>query len=339
MIRRMFAVVVTALVVSCAASQENSADVVFEVSATATAVLSRPAVEWTVLDVVYWMNVSMGFPEYAAYISLHGVDGPTLLAMTPEMFDLYFPIRHELHLVKLKAHLSLLHKKCLCPGQENGAAAWDVNLWSLLERENWRMWVLGGIALPFPRIAMLLAYVADYEGLYQPLVHGDAEENVALDVIFFVCLVLVPDAFLAYQASRLVWVNWIIAPFIVLHFCFEQYNELFLIRAIYRKEAFEPGATWWRCLYDMRSWFWVLPAFVLITHYVLPLLLQKLLVLVFVGHVLLVLIGLTMVLTGNAKTSPENTSDHNNTDPQPSSSPSPPATGEDDGSSMHEKID
>jgi hypothetical protein len=82
---------------------------------------------WTVGDVERWMNWTVGYPEYAAVVTENLVDGPTLLALDrAETFFANSPVKvRPLHLAKLRAHLALLRRWCLCPssGAEFAAAA------------------------------------------------------------------------------------------------------------------------------------------------------------------------------------------------------------------------
>lgn len=300
--------------------------------------LLRRVPEWSVEDVALWMNFTVGYPEYTPHILKHRVDGPTLLSLSAEDFDLYFPIEHGLHVIKLRAHLDILRGKCLCPGTQDNAGG-DIEFWTLLRSENRRMWMLGGSSLQFPRVAMLVAYFFDYEGSVVPLMHGSdtesltdtakmflsvSEEEVetaeaavrsgvtaaasgpkrltlAEEVIFWVSWLLVPDLFMAFHCGRLFVTNYVVIFFFVFHFLLQTYNELFLVHMYIKGEQIfdVAGLNVLQKFWHLHSWFTFVPIVFVVTGFVAPLLLQQLTVWALCGHATMVLVGIVIhVVTG-----------------------------------------
>jgi hypothetical protein len=298
--------------------------------------LLRRVPEWSVEDVVLWMNFTVGYPEYSSHIAKHRVDGPTLLSLSAEDFDLYFPIEHGLHIIKLRAHLDILRGKCLCPGSTD--ASHEVEFWTLLRTENARMWMLGGSALQFPRLAMLVAYFFDYEGTVVPLMHGaeftdsttsrpyltvtdeevqhaeaavrsgtvsNAAKSLTLaqEATFWMSFLLAPDLLMAYHCGRLFLTNYVVIFFFLFHFVLQTYNECFLVYMYVKGENIfdKAGLSLLQKFWHLHSWFTFVPLVFVVTGFVAPLLLQQLVVWGLCGHAAMVLVGLAIhMITGGA---------------------------------------
>lgn len=305
-----------------------SVDVVWQnlVTKPSSSSLLRRVPEWSVEDAAFWMNFSVGYPEYTPHILKHRVDGPTLLSLSAEDFDLYFPIEHGLHLIKIRAHLDILKGKCLCPNSERSDL--ETDFWTLLRRENTRMWMLGGSSLQFPRLVMLVAYFFDYENTVVALMQGS--ENVDDDnqgvfkvtdeeveraeaavrsgtpssppksltlgqeVTFWLSFVLVPDVFMAYQCGRLFLTNYFVIFFFIFHFLLQTYNELIVVYSLYKGEQIfdRPGMNLVQKFWFLHSWFTFVPVLFVISGFIAPLFLQQLVVWALCGHATVVLAGI-----------------------------------------------
>lgn len=295
--RSMKLIAVAACVVALACCDSN----IKEVDSRWVALKTTPVTEWSVDVVAFWMNYTIGYPEYAPFIEKHRVDGPTLLYMSADDFDTYFPIENAIHLVKLRAHIDKLQGKCLCRSKDDES----LNFWNILRSDNRRLWVLGLTSLQFPRLSMLYARFFD-EALYvqimsSPSAFTDGDEEGVHWIAsagFWVSTFIFPDAFMLYQCLRLLSSNYIVMPFFMFHFALQQYNEYYLLYSLYDGSAFEAGMSLRQKIWQLYSWFLLLPPLALATSYFMPLLLQQTLVFVFMGHVTLVVVGLVMYVTG-----------------------------------------
>ncbi len=131
---------------------------------------SKPVLKWTVNDVEAWMNNTLGYPEYSILVRKHVVDGPTLLALQYDDLVESFALAHPLHLVKLRAHLTILKSQCLCEVK-------TYDFWSLLKAKHDKVYVSGSAAIFTPRVAMLYSYFFDYRTVEEILAPNMVKED------------------------------------------------------------------------------------------------------------------------------------------------------------------
>lgn len=308
------AILLVSLSVQLASCQEVATEPTAVVAAdTRVAFLDQKSVDqWTVTDVELWMNYTIGFPEYSSFVRKHQVDGPTLAYLTDDDIDTAFPIEASIHLVKLRAHIDLLKRKCICSNDREEKSV--VEFWTLLRKHNFRMWFIGVTSLQFPRLSMLYTYYFDHD-LYVELMTTDdgtsaGEVNLVATIGFWFCTVLFPDSFMLYQCLRLFLTNYFVMPFFIIHFGIQQYNEAFLVYAMYRGDAFEPGLSLLKKIWALYQWFLLLPVLAFVTSYFLPILVQQLLVGIFFIHIVMVVVGLVMFVTGRGNPTEATAEEH-----------------------------
>ncbi|CAD2218258.1 hypothetical protein AGDE_06209 [Angomonas deanei] len=217
--------------------------------------VAKPVLKWSVRDVELWMNYTVGYAEYSAYLRKNLVDGVTLLEMEAADFESYLPIQSPLHSIKIGAHLKLLKGLCTCRASESVTS----DFWSYMRQYPKRTWILGATANFFPRTAMLSAYLFDHD-LYLDMVGVEASPEELLAAankgdgelpqrkkswvqvaLYWISWVVAPDLYMAYRTARLTPGNYIVMPLLVIHFLSRALGEYFLIFLIYSGQAFPPG--------------------------------------------------------------------------------------------------
>lgn len=221
---------------------------------TVSPIAKKPVREWSVSDVEYWMNHTVGYAEYTTFLRKYVVDGLTLLQMEAADFEEFLPLVNAIQVVKLKAHLNVLKGLCTC-GDEDKV----MDLWRYFKQENFRVWVVGMTSLFFPRVGMLYTFLFDDE-LYRLLVGVSAPQSEALDaaargvadetlrtvpflhtLAYLFSLVAAPHLFMAFEACRLFTLNYFIAPLIVVRCLYQALYEYNFLYLLYLGKAFPPG--------------------------------------------------------------------------------------------------
>ncbi|KEG11276.1 hypothetical protein DQ04_02791110 [Trypanosoma grayi] len=269
-------------------------------------IANKSVTKWSVADVEYWMNHTVGYAEYSLYVRKHLIDGPTLLGMEPLDFEEHFPIENAIHVIKLAAHLKLVKGLCLCAAVERRV----VDFWSYFRQENFRVWVVGLTSFFFPRVGML--YTLLFDGvLYRLLLGVTVPQSTVLDaavaegataattvtvpflhtVLFLLCLVAAPDLFMAFQSARLVASNYFMVPFLVTHFLLQGYNEYFYISLLFNGVSFLPAASLDEKIWALYSYTLLIPPAALLLYPILPYLLQTICIYLLLVHAMLMVIG------------------------------------------------
>nr|CCD14255.1 unnamed protein product [Trypanosoma congolense IL3000] len=285
------------------------------VKVTASPIGNKPVNLWSVTDVEYWMNNTVGYPEYSGYVRKHLVDGPTLMEMTPADFEEHFPIENSIHVIKITAHMKLAKGLCSC-GEDSAQG----DFWSYFKREQFRVFVVGATSLFFPRVSMIYTFLSDKQ-LYGMLLGGGSRldevamaagagsadskdtHNVPLlyTLLFLIFLIAAPDIFMALQACRMITTNYFIMPLVVVHFLFQAYGEYILLVLIYSGNAFPPGTSLARKLSLMYSYTLAIPPIVFVLYFFIPYFLQVIVVCFLLLNVLIMCIGVITVHLGGAR--------------------------------------
>ncbi|CCW61744.1 unnamed protein product [Phytomonas sp. EM1] len=289
---------------------------------------SKPVLQWSVSDVVQWMNHTIGYAEYSNYIRKHLIDGPTLLEMEPADFESFFPITSPLHVIKIQAHIKLLRGQCSCHNTTTITGKRD--FWAYMKRHSVRTWVEGTTALYFSRVAMLTTYLFDHDFYIDIIRAGGkledkdgAMEDAAVNsqgggaglrfrkFVYWVSWIFAPDLYLAYHSARLCAVNYFLMPLMLIHFITQACNEYFLIYSIYHKTAFTPGTSTLERIWSLYAYTIFVPVVGLVVGYVFPVILQIICLLVLVIHNLIILFGMFMLIfiKGSVKTPQDNDKD------------------------------
>ncbi|ORC91031.1 uncharacterized protein TM35_000074550 [Trypanosoma theileri] len=288
-------------------------------------IVNKPVEKWTVSDVEYWMNYTVGYAEYSGFVRKHGVDGPTLLAMDGSDFEEHFPIENAMHAIKLSAHLKLLQGLCLCK-TDDASMEKVVDLWSYFKKENFRVWVVGITSFFFPRLSMLYTFFFDDElyrmllgvpsspssamtaaaaaaGVGTPTAGGKGGEYDTLlttpsvpfmrTLLYLICLIFAPDLFLMVEAARLVPTNYIIMPCCVLLFLLNAYREYLFFYFTYKGSVFSPDTPLYKKIWFVYSYTLFVPPILFILYPIVPFTLQCILlfllpvgfILVFIAHI------------------------------------------------------
>ena len=141
--------------------------------------LPRHVASWSVDDVERWLNITIGYPEYAPAVRMHLIDGPTLLTIA-DMRDA-FPSAPAVHVAKLTAHQQLLRGQCLC-----ARGSTDRNIWTYFRYSTASTAFHLTMTVFAPRIGFASAYLFD-----RPLLccavgggggGGDADSHVAQEL-------------------------------------------------------------------------------------------------------------------------------------------------------------
>ena len=211
------------------------------VPATATSIvvdlaeLERPmppsASDWSVADVEFWMNRTIGYPEYAAVVRANVVDGPTLLRLD---VDKAFAPTHYIHGVKLRAHIDILRGRCACPQN-------PTDLWSYLSVHSEFALRLGSTLLFTPRAGLLYIFAMDtatYNALMAPAVDletellavdrdGAAESLVPwyTSALYLTLTVAMPYVVLGYKVLSYWTLNYFVLTPVLLFLVLEQLSE------------------------------------------------------------------------------------------------------------------
>ena len=284
-----------ALVTVCVRAEEEP-----ELITGLTNLKSKPVHDWSVRDVELWMNFTVEFPEYSPYLRRNRVDGPTLLGAEIEHLAENIPLENSLHETKLKAHLGLLKGACLCPIKPR-----VVDLWALLEQENFRMWVIGTTAMFYPRAGLLMAL---FDTKTADALTSMIPEPSAKIVVLVLSLLLCPNLFIAFQVGRLVATNYVTAPFFLVYCLVQQASELQVAYGMWHGTVFRSDATMREKVVDLLglNLFALIPVGALVTSFVFPVVVQQCFVLAFICWVVVVLIGLVLLLVkGDPQASPE----------------------------------
>ena len=242
--------------------------------------------DWSVRDVVHWVNYTIGYPEYATYFERNLVDGPTLLRMSVDDIDNSMPIANSIHSSKFDAHLRMMQGMCLCAEDEVGA-----NFWSYLGKNPRAVWVYVPAAVYCPRVALVAAYLWDAD-IYQYLSLGSSDSPLLGSIAYWVLGALFPSAFLFLHWIALVTTN----PFLViptaLTFLIAEMVEVQTVFSI--KEILKCPAK------DIIFTFFPLPTFAPILTYILSLFMPNLIlqgaVWLFVGFNVFCIAGWVMSL-------------------------------------------
>ncbi|CCW67961.1 unnamed protein product [Phytomonas sp. Hart1] len=273
----------------------------------------KPVLEWSVNEVVEWMNNTIGYAEYSDYVRKHLIDGPTLLEMEPVDFESFFPITSPLHVIKIQAHIKLLRGQCSC--HDATIITGMHSFWTYMKHHNVRTWVEGTTALYFSRITMLSAYLFDHQLYMDVISSGRRFEdeyskigNTAVNVqdggaglrsrkfVYWVSWIFAPDLYLAYHCARFSGVNYFLMPIMVIHFITQAVNEYFILYTIYKKAAFTPGTGILERIWCIYSYTIFAPIAGLVVGYAFPIILQYICVLALIIHNLGTLLALIALI-------------------------------------------
>lgn len=302
---------------------------------------SKPPLEWSVQEVEYWMNNTIGYAEYAGYIRSNLIDGVTLLEMEPADFESYLPIENALHVVKIGAHVKLLKGMCKCSeGSLSGdTAGRAVDFWSYMKEHSVRTWGWGTVVLFFPRWAMAGVYMLDHDlyldvvGKHTPTTTlkelettGDKDllrkaakvgQRVADTTkagIYWASFVVAPDLYMAYHAARLTPRNFFLMPCVVAHFLAQAFSECSLLITIYRGTAFKAGTPLLQRIWNIFSYTLFAPILGIVAGYAFPVFLQYITVAVIIAHSFLMILGIIILVVRDglaaATTGPEDPAFH-----------------------------
>lgn len=305
--------------------------------------------DWSARDVEFWMNNTIGYPEYAPYVRAHVIDGITLLAMEPADFESFLPIEHALHVMKLTAHLRMLKGLygCSDPSGSGGGgttaagAAVAADFWGYMKLHSLRTWVWGTTALFFPRWAMAGAYLFDRDTFVamvgRPMTAAEVEGAVlaAADgvdasaaaagsdfhaelagagskkakmvvpsvvvskpraAVYWLCFLVAPDLYMAYEAARLVPSNYILMPCVVAHFLAQAFSEASLLITIYAGTAFKPSTSLLSRVWLIFSYTLFAPVLGLVVGLIFPVFLQYITVTVIIAHSFLMILGIVILV-------------------------------------------
>ncbi|AAZ11755.1 SAM domain (Sterile alpha motif), putative [Trypanosoma equiperdum] len=276
--------------------------------------INKPVSSWNVVDVEYWMNNTLGYPEYSGYIRKHLIDGPTLLELTPADFEEHFPIENSIHVVKFSAHLKLLKGSCMC-GEGVSTSA---EFWSYFKQEPFRVFVIGSTTLVFPRISMLYICLFDNE-LYDMLIGVSASQSEVLTanmkehkeafetartipflhkVLYLISMIAAPSLFMAFQAVRMLTTNYFVMSLIITHFLLSAYDEYVFVSLAYAGVALLPGSTLFSKIRNMVSFTIFIPPAFLALYYILPHYLQVFVVCLVLLYILFMFFCIIVVRFG-----------------------------------------
>ncbi|EAN84082.1 hypothetical protein C3747_41g77 [Trypanosoma cruzi] len=302
--------------VLCESSPQGENTQVEPITISPSPIANKPVQEWSVPDVEYWMNHTVGYAEFGKYVRKYLVDGPTLLEMEPADFEEHFPVDNAIQVVKLTAHMKLLKGFCLCGAAERAI----MDFWSYFAKENFRVWVVGGTAVFFPRLAMLYTFFFDDE-LYKllvgvPVPQASALSTAALDVVlattrtvpvshtllYLFCLAAAPDLFMAYEAACLAFTNYFVMPFFFVHYILQAFNSYFFLFLLWKGNAFPPNTSVLEAIWMMHSYTLFVPPAALLLYPIIPYFVQSLLVYVLMGHTVVVVVAYTSLFFESPKT-------------------------------------
>ncbi|RNF24095.1 uncharacterized protein Tco025E_02652 [Trypanosoma conorhini] len=289
----------------CTASSPHGSTAAEPVVIGASPIANKPVKDWSVQDVAYWMNHTVGYAEFSGYVRKYLVDGPTLLQLEPSDFEEHFPVENAIQVVKLAAHLKLLKGLCLCATEDDAV----VDFWSYFRRENFRVWVVGGTAVFFPRLAMLYTFFFD-DALYRLLVGVPVPQASLLSaaaqgalntstrtvpfsrtLLYLLSFAVAPDLFVAYEAAYLCLTNYFTMPVFVVHYLLQALTEYTLLFQWWKGSAFLAKKSLLEFLWARFSYTLFLPPALLLLYAVVPYPLQSLAVYVVMAHNVLEAIG------------------------------------------------
>lgn len=246
----------------------------------------RDVADWSVRDVVHWVNFTIGYPEYATHFERNLVDGPTLLRMSVADIEGNMPISNSIHASKFDAHLRMMQSMCLCADDEVGA-----DFWSYLPRNPRAVWVYVPAAIYCPRVALLAAFLWDGD-VYNYLTLSTTDSPLLGALAYWVLGALFPSAYLFLHWVALIAVNPVLVIATAPTFLIAQMVEvqtLFSIREILKCPA-----------KDIFFTFFPLPTFAplatFLLSFVMPNLLLKGAVWLFVGFNVFCIAGWVMSL-------------------------------------------
>ncbi|RNF00567.1 hypothetical protein TraAM80_07500 [Trypanosoma rangeli] len=296
---------------SCVAITQHAGAPVEPIVVGTSPIANKPVKNWSVHDVEYWMNHTVGYAEFSGYVRKYLVDGPTLLGMEPADFEEHFPVENAIQVVKLISHVKLLKGLCLCDTEEEAV----VDFWSYFRKENFRVWVVGGTAVFFPRLAMLYTFFLDSE-LYTLLLGVPTPQASALSaaaqgalnvatrtvsfsrtLLYILSFAVAPELFLAYEAAYLSLTNYFIMPVFVVHFIIQAFNSYTFLLFCWGGNAFPPNTSYLKVVWDLCSYTMLVPPALLLLYPVLPYVVQSLVVYLLLGYIVLGAIGFCALFT------------------------------------------
>jgi hypothetical protein len=250
--------------------------------------------EWSAEDVERWVNRTLGYPEYAAVVRTHLLDGPALLYVDLEAA---FNPQHPIHLAKMRAHVDILRRRCLCSKR-------PVDFWSYLEQETALVWCSGTGAVFTPRLSMFYAWIMKTEayGVVAAAPHALEDELLAVAfssgataptaaaapntwlgvTVYLLCAVFAPSLFLAFRLLSVWSLNWFILSPVVSYLVVTQLTEyVTLFGALGALRAKQPLTAVLRVLFTLPM---VVPTAAWLLSFVLPAFMLQFFIVVAIGH-------------------------------------------------------